>query len=150
MPCYTPLWKHIKPLKSHHQLSDQEFETQFSRGDFPPYLFTHEAHLRLAWIYLKKYQLLDACDKVCADISNFDGIHGNGTKFNKTLTVASVKVVHHFMLKTKSPDFKHFLVTHPRLEEAFKELLEQHYSNEVFSNKMAKTTYIEPDLLPFD
>ncbi|MEM9647474.1 MAG: hypothetical protein AAF969_03270 [Bacteroidota bacterium] len=137
-------------MKHHNELSDQEFETQFSKGDLPSSLFTHEAHLRLAWIYLKKYGLPGACDKVCTDISNFDRIHGKGDKFNKTITIASIKVVHHFMLKTESLNFKQFIGTYPKLGVAFKELLEQHYSDKVFSDSTSKTAFLEPDLLPFD
>lgn len=150
MPCFIPLWKLMKAIKSHYELSDQEFETQFTRGDFPPSLFTHEAHLRLAWVYLKKYGVQTAEQKISAQIQQFDQRHGKGDKFHKTLTVAAVKVVHHFMLKSKANAFADFLHEFPRLETSFKALLDQHYSPNIFLEEPAKHYFIEPDLLPFD
>lgn len=47
-------------MKTHHQLNDQQFEEQFQNCTFDPTLFTHEAHLRLAWIHkATKYSYLE-------------------------------------------------------------------------------------------
>jgi hypothetical protein len=39
----------------HFSLTDIEFENQFENGTLKPELFSHEAHVRLAWIHIKKY-----------------------------------------------------------------------------------------------
>lgn len=141
---------HKKPLTDHSQLSDKEFEALFEKGDLPPSLFSHEAHLRLAWLYIKKYGQEKAAEKTCEEIKQFDRLHGKGDKFNTTVSVAAIKMVHHFIKKSESNDFYTFINKFPRLKTGFKELLHQHYGLDIFSNKEAKTSFIEPDLLSFD
>ena len=45
----------FKRIEKHYQLSDEEFEQQFQNCLLSPVLFTHEAHLRLAFIHILKY-----------------------------------------------------------------------------------------------
>ena len=138
-------------MKTHFELSDNEFETQFRECTFPPQLFSsHEAHLRLAWIHIKKYGIDQACENLCAQILKFDQTFDKGDKFHYTLTVAAARVVYHFMLKSKADTFEGFIQEFPRLKTHFKELLDQHYQVDVFSSEEARVRYLEPDLLPFD
>lgn len=130
-------------------MNDLEFLNAFESGSFPPSLFDHQAHLRLAWGYLKRYGEQRAIEKVCQGIQAFDKLHGDGSKFHKTLTVASVKVVHHFMQKSSSAHFSDCIQEFPRLKSSFKELLDQHYGFDLLADQKAKKEYIAPDLLPF-
>ncbi len=149
MSCTRPNYSHSVPLISHYQFDDITFESKFEKGNLPPSLFTHEAHLRLAYIYLRKYGVKKAAKKISHEIEQFDRLHGRGDKFNKTITVAAIKVVYHFIGKSKSKDFKSFIQEFPRLKAAFKELLHTHYSPDIFTSKTAKVKFVEPDLLPF-
>ena len=139
----------MKQLHSHYDLTDSEFEIQFESCQLLPDLFNHEAHLRLAWIYINKYGLDEAIDKICVQLSNYTKHLGAGDKFNKTVTIAAIRAVYHFMLKSNSDTFKKFIAAHPDLKFRFKELLNTHYGFNIFSEK-AKKEYLEPDLLPFD
>ncbi|NVN18124.1 hypothetical protein GUA46_07210 [Muricauda sp. HICW] len=130
-------------------MNDIEFIKAFESGEFSPAEFNHRAHIRLAWAYLDRFDEETAISKTCNAIKNFDGLHGDGTKYHKTLTVASVKVVHHFRQKSNASTFDGFVTEHPRLISSFKDLLLQHYGETVFISPKSKTTYIEPDLLPF-
>jgi hypothetical protein len=149
MSCIRPNYRHSKLLVSHFQLDDTTFEYKFEKGSLPPSLFTHEAHLRLAWIYIKNYGEKKAAEKISREIEQFDILHGCGDKFNKTITIAAIKVVNHFVGKSKSEDFKSFIQEFPRLKTAFKELLDSHYSSNILTSKKAKIQFIEPDILPF-
>lgn len=130
-------------------MNDLVFLNAFESGNFPPSLFDHEAHLRLAWVNLKCYGEQQAIEKVCQGIRAFDKLHGDGSKFHKTLTVASVKVVHHFIQKSGSAHFSDFIREFPRLKTAFKELLDQHYGFDLLADPKAKKEYVAPNLLPF-
>ena len=150
MSCTNLMKRYNESITNHFQLTDAEFESQFEKGKLNPRLFSHEAHLRLAWIYIQKYGESGASDKICREIQQFDQMHGDGTKFNATVTVAAVKMVHHFMRKSISGDFNTFIEKYPRLKTSFKDLLEQHYKMDVFANEEAKSHFVQPDLLPFD
>jgi len=135
--------------EKHQLLNDMQFEEKFENCTLAPILFTHEAHLRLAYIHVTKYGLRKAISNLCYQIADFERNFGDGRKFNKTITVASAKVVHHFINKSKSIDYQGLLNEYPRLKSNFKSLIKTHYSLNVFIDKTAKHEYLEPDLTPF-
>ena len=136
-------------MKTHYQLNDQQFEEQFENCTFDPTLFTHEAHLRLAWIHLTNYGMEKATQNICQQIQKFDRIFGDGTKFHYTITVAAIKVLAHFKNKSSTNTFEALMEAFPRLKTNFQDLLDQHYSAGFFKNKATKYSYLEPDLLAF-
>ncbi len=133
----------------HHSLSDEAFEHQFASLTLNPALFSHEAHLRLAWIHIKKYGVDRAALNMCEQIRIFDQTFDDGTKFNVTVTVAAVKAVHHFMQKSETHTFAGFIDENPRLKHNFKELLGYHYSTDIFTDEAARAAWVEPDLEGF-
>ena len=135
--------------ESHFQFNDESFLIQLEDGSMRPNLFGHEAHLRMAWLYIKKYGVKNAVDRACSTIRRYDFIHGSGNKFHVTLTAASVKVVHHFIQKSTAKNFPKFMLEHPVLKVDFSRLLLQHYGQEVLRSNVAKNEFVEPDLLPF-
>ncbi len=140
----------MKVTEKHFKLSDIEFENQFKDCSFDEVLFTHEAHLRLAWIHIKKYGVEKAIENINNQLLSFVNLVGAKDKFNKTLTIASNKAVNHFMLKSKTDNFENFINEFPQLKNKFKELIETHYSFDIFNSKEAKEKYLEPDLVPFN
>ncbi len=136
-------------MEEHRKLTDSKFLKQFANCTLTPTLFTHEAHLRLAWVNINEYDVNTACISIPNQILKFATKHGDPDKFNKTITIAAIKTVHHFMQKSRSTSFQDFINEFPRLKYNFKELLGYHYSIDIFNSEKAQKQYIEPDLLPF-
>lgn len=137
-------------MKTHFELTDTEFEAQFSACSFDAKLFTHEAHLRLAWIHIYHYGIDRAIEHVTIQLQNFVESLGVRDKYNTTLTIAAIRAVYHFMIKSKTSNFQDFIAENPRLKNNFKELLSHHYTTNIFTSEKAKAVYLEPELLPFD
>lgn len=138
-----------KNMEQHFILTDTEFEKQFADSTLDPSLFSHEAHLRFAWIHISKYGETKAIENIKNQLQNFVRHLGVTDKYNETLTVAAIKVVKHFMQKKPLPDFYNFITTYPRLKTNFKNIIEQHYGFDIFNSTKAKEKYLEPDLLEF-
>jgi len=136
-------------MLDHFTLTDPEFERQFKELALNPGLFSHEAHIRLAWIHVTKYGENQAVVNLCAQIRQFDQHYGDGTKYNKTVTIAAVKAVNHFIGKSSADTYQDFIQEFPRLNYNFKDFLAFHYGFDIFNNKAARENYLEPDLLPF-
>jgi len=136
-------------VKDHWQYSDEEYEKQFETFRLKPGMFSHEAHLRLAYIHIHKYGAAQAETHMCRQIKGYAESLGVYDKFNQTVTMASVKVMDKFMRHAKSSTFKALLVEFPELLSDFKGILGQHYSYNVFGDPNAKAAFQEPDLLPF-
>jgi len=135
--------------EKHLLFSDPQFEEKFATSSLPPSLFTHEAHLRLAFIHIKKYGVTKAISNMCQQIENFEKAYGENSKFNKTVTVASVKVLHYFISKSKARTYRSLIRQYPKLKYNFLSLIREHYKLNIFKSKIAKRKYIEPDLMPF-
>ena len=137
-------------MKSHKSLSDEEFERNFEDQSLHPTLFSHEAHLRLAYIHVSRYGLEKAIENVNNQILGYVQKWNARDKYNRTLTTAAVQAVNHFMDRAPGMAFDELIQKFPKLLNQFKYLMECHYSIDIFESDLAKTEYIEPDLLPFD
>jgi len=150
-------------MEQHRTLSDQAFLDQFADQSLPPNWFSHEAHLRLAFLHIRQSGIERAIETVRAQLKAYVAHLGASDKYHETLTVAAVRAVYHFMLREKldipiahhptESDLEIFLTLlhrHPRLRTSFRELMFAHYKTDIFSSASAKKEYLEPELLPFD
>lgn len=137
-------------MRSHLELDNEQFCQAFAECTLDPALFDHVAHLRLAWIYLEKFDLKTAVEIITDQLKVYTSYHGARDKYNATVTIAAVKAVRHFMLKGSADSFRAFIVEYPQLINNFKELLRQHYRTDIFNSEMARQQFLEPELLPFD
>lgn len=137
-------------MYDHFQLSDKAFEQQFASLQLNPALFSHEAHLRLAWIHVTRYGIDQAIENVTNQIKAFAEHHGAHGKYHTTVTIAAVRAVYHFVIKSDSANFKDFITEFPQLKNEFTKLLASHYSTDIFKSTAARESFLEPDLAPFD
>ena len=137
-------------MERHVELSDILFEEQFSNGSLNPAIFSHEAHLRLAWIHINRYGIDRAIENICTQLQDYVEFLGVKDKYNATVTIAAIRAVYHFMLKSETKDFQRFIAENERLKFNFKELVGYHYVTDIFKSEKAKMEYLEPELLPFD
>lgn len=136
-------------MEKHFELSDDQFEQQFSDCTLDPANFSHEAHLRLAWIHIKKYGVEAAVENICNQLVKFTAFVGAADKYNKTLTIAAVRMVNHFINRSHADSFYEFIHEYPGQKTRFRELIATHYHVDIFKSVTAKKEYLEPDLLPF-
>lgn len=137
-------------MEKHFDLSDSEFEKEFISCGLNPSDFTHEAYLRLAWINIKRHDIEQAEINIQNGLKKYVEFVGEKDKYNRTLTLAATKAVYHFMFKSKSENFKDFIMEFPRLKNNFKDLMAHHYGFDIYNSNKAKTEFLESDLTPFN
>lgn len=137
-------------MEKHFKLSDSEFEEKIARCELSPSDFTHEAHLRLAWLNISKYGIEQAEKNIQQQILKFVEYVGAKDKYNMTLTIGATKAVYHFMLRSSADNFKDFIAEFPQLKSNFKGLMAHHYGFDIYNSDKAKKEFLEPDLTPFD
>ncbi|OFZ10777.1 MAG: hypothetical protein A3D92_03815 [Bacteroidetes bacterium RIFCSPHIGHO2_02_FULL_44_7] len=137
-------------MEKHFTLTDDELERQIGRCEFTPADFTHEVHVRLAWILIERYGIETAEKRIQELLLCFVDFAGAKDKYNTTLTVAAIRAVYHFWQKSNSNNFHDFIREFPRLKFNFKELLNTHYGFDIYASDQARLSFMEPDLLPFD
>ncbi|MEQ6124942.1 hypothetical protein AAON49_12105 [Pseudotenacibaculum sp. MALMAid0570] len=136
-------------MEKHERYTDEVFEQKFRDCKFPPLYFSHEAHLRLAYIHLKKYGLDQSIQNMCQQIYDFAIKYGATMKFNATVTYASLQIMYHYMQEGKSENFSDLMKEFPHLLQDFKTEIKIYYSWDVFRSPEAKAKIHNPDLKPF-
>lgn len=137
-------------MERHYKISDAEFEKQFTENTFKPLWFTHEAHLRLAWIYITKYGKETALEMYSKQLQDFANKYNADGKYNATLTFASIQIMDVFIQKSDAYDFQDFINEFSQLKTNFKEIISTYYSGDVFTSKEAKQQVLQPDLKSFN
>lgn len=137
-------------MEKHWRYTDEAYEQKFKEAKFPPLYFSHEAHLRLAYIHLKKYGLNQSIDNMCKQIYDFAIKYGATMKFNATVTYASLQIMYHYINKSKSENFPDLMKEYPFLLKDFKGVIKQHYSGDIFRSPEAKANILQPDLESFE
>ena len=132
-----------------HELSqeDRDFRSAFEACTVAPSQFNHEAHVRLAYIYLVESGVESAVQRMREALLNF--IEHNGiprSRFHETITRAWVLAVRHFMDKSSSTSFQDFIANNQVLLDS--KIMLTHYSASVLFSSDARESFVEPDLAP--
>ncbi|CAN5233856.1 hypothetical protein BH23BAC2_BH23BAC2_25050 [soil metagenome] len=87
-------------MNSHFEPTNAKFEHQFASALLDDSLFTHQEHLRLAYIHNSNYGVIPAISNIPEQLYRYVSNLGAKDKCNKTLTVADIKTVYHFMKRS--------------------------------------------------
>lgn len=132
-----------------HQASDEDrqFRLAFDACTIAPSEFNHQAHVRLAYIYLTEGDANSAVQKMRDALLKFLE-HNNvpRSKFHETLTRAWVLAVQHFMNRSTSTSAADFIAKNPELLDS--KIMLTHYSASVLFSADARASFVEPDLDP--
>jgi hypothetical protein len=132
-----------------HGLSqeDRDFRSAFEACAVAPSEFTHEAHVRLAYVYLVESDVESAVQKMREALLTF--LEHNGiprSKFHETMTRAWVLAVRHFMDRSVSTSSADFIARNQELLDS--KIMLTHYSASVLFSPDARVSFVEPDLDP--
>lgn len=131
------------------RLDDEALELGIKDCSLNPSLFTHEAHLRLAWVHITKYGTEAAVENITHQLKNYVISLGALQKYNETLTTAAILLVAHCIKEFDGDRFEELLIAFPELTNGFKEEIQSYYSFNVFDDAIARENYIVPDLKSF-
>lgn len=128
--------------------ADAEFKNKFEACEIAAGGFNHEAHLRLAYIYLAENDAESSVKLMRESLKRFLK-HNNvePTKYHETLTKAWILAVYHFMNKTdRCTSAKDLIDRHPEMLDT--KIMMSHYSADVLFTDAAREAFVEPNLDP--
>lgn len=136
-------------------LSDAELLSAFMHGALPRSAWTHQAHVRVAYLQLGLLAWPEALEQLRSRIQALNAFHGTPETptrgFHETITVAFLRLIAHAREQdactgTATGDSLDFCARHPALLD--RQILLRHYSRERLASSAAKHGFVEPDLLP--
>jgi hypothetical protein len=132
----------------HRQLSDDAFLRQFEEATLGAEVLSHEAHFRIAWIYLSRLPFDEALDKITDGIQRFDRQYAGGRKYHATITRAYMLLIHHRIQKQDHPTWAAFLHNNRDLLKPVGDVLLRYYQAETLFSDRARTEFLRPDRAP--
>lgn len=133
------------PIWGSKGVEEGAFVESFELYQYPNERFKHADHVRLAWIYIRRYGLDVAEQRIAQSIRAFAGSLGHAEKYHETMTVAWLRLVYAAYCATPEvEDFGEFLSLHRWLAD--KRRLNEFYSERVLESAEARHTFVDPDL----
>jgi hypothetical protein len=135
-------------------MDDTEFLSSFERLSLPFEQWTHRAHVKVAFLYLRTHQFDQALLRMRAGIQAYNAANkvpeGPTSGYNETTTHAFLHLIAATMAaygeQMPTPTADSFCDMHPQLMT--RNVLRLFYSPEQRMHPLAKTQFIEPDLAP--
>jgi len=140
-------------------MTDKEFLSAFEDTTLSRQDWTHEAHVRLAWLYLAKHSVGDAVEKVRAGIRRlnqaFASVNAapckpvdakNPPGYHDTLTVAFVRVIASRMGAGENYDT--FREDNADLFDRSLAVIRKHYTKKLLFSAKARKGFVEPNRNP--
>ena len=131
------------------QLSNNEFLSQFEAKSLLPEEFTHIGHLRLAWLYIKQYDLDTAIDKLTNGINAYASSLGAPEKFHHTITEALARIIQHRIKQQSYANFEDYLHKNDDLTNNALQVLHTYYTADCLNSEAAKLAFVAPDKKSF-
>lgn len=131
-------------------MDDRELWEAFSSSSLPETMWTHRAHLRVAWMILKRFPLDEAHHFMRIGVIRLNAFHGlveSTTRgYHDSMTRAWLILISALMNETGASSSEVFLdVCGDQLEKG---ALKRYYSEERIQSVRARVMFVEPDLVP--
>lgn len=128
-------------------MTDDEFLAAFEAAAIPRPEWTHEAHVRMAFLYLSRFRAELALERVRGGIKKLNArIGGSPDGYHETITVAFVRVIASRLVR--GDDFPTFRDRNPDLLDRTLTALLRHYSKDRLHSPEARREFVEPDVSP--
>ncbi|KAI9316791.1 flavin reductase like domain-containing protein [Dichotomocladium elegans] len=147
-----PLLYHDRMYRS---IGEQVFMKKFEDNtSIDQRQWTHRAHVRMAWNYLRELGSKEAATPVIKDTicRHFEMNPSTHLKYHETITSFYIHLVHLALVETKqtsskdTDDFFEFIEMFPTLTD--QSAIHKYYSPAVLKSDEARTQYVPPDLQP--
>jgi len=127
-------------------MKDQEFMTSFEAATLPSENFHHRDHVKIVWLYLRSYPVLEALAKFSCALKHFATVHGKPQLYHETITCAYVFLIHERRQRSApEEDWDRFAAANADLLEWPNGILRSYYREETLRSDFAKRVFVLPD-----
>ncbi len=125
-------------------MTDEELVKAFESTALPASAFSHAAHVRVAWWYLRGQPFHRALDQFATALRAFAASKGAAHKYHETITVAWMALVAERHARTPDLEWDAFAAAHTDLFER-PSLVTRYYSPEAIASETGRRTFVLPD-----
>lgn len=127
-------------------LSDDEFVARFEDAVLPNESFHHQDHVRMAFLYLRRYPALEAIQRFSLSLARFAAAKGKPDLYNETVTWAFLFLIRERMARSQdNQSWDEFAAENEDLLNWEKNILGRYYQEATLKSNLARRTFLMPD-----
>jgi len=129
-------------------MSDQQFMRQFEACTLPPECFHHADHLRMAFLYVCHYPILEAIQRFSEALRRFACAQGKPDRYHQTITWAYMFLIAERRERLdRGNNWEEFRSHNPDLLNWKPDILARYYHEETLNSSLARQIFVFPDKL---
>jgi hypothetical protein len=127
-------------------MNDDAFLEGFENCTLSGAAFHHADHVRVAFIYLTRYPVLEAIERCSAGLARFAAANGKPERYNETITWALLLLIRERMGRCGvASSWEEFAAGNADLLSWENNILKKYYREETLSSNLAKKCFLFPD-----
>ena len=128
-------------------MQDEELLSKFEDTSLPLSNFHHEEHVRVAFLYLRRYPLLDVLVRFPALLQRYAAAHGKNGLYHRTISWAFLFIVNErtSAAGAAGETWEEFKQRNNDLLEGSKSTLAKYYRDETIASPVAREYFVMPD-----
>jgi hypothetical protein len=132
-------------------VTDQDLVAKFEDGTLPMACFHHEEHVRVAFLYLREYPVLDVLTRFPCALQRYAAAHGKNGLYHATISWAYIFIIRERIADGARPQtWEEFKQANPELFDAQNPILAKYYRKETLASAAARESFVMPDIWMHD
>ena len=127
-------------------MNDEEFIERFEAATLPNAGFHHRDHIRVAWLYLRRYPAIEALAKFSESLKHFAASNGKPNLYHETITWAYVLLIHERIQRNgREQSWAQFVESNSDLFDWKNSILKAYYLDATLRTEFARRVFVLPD-----
>jgi hypothetical protein len=127
-------------------MTDDEFMASFERGSLDGQSFHHADHVRMAFLYLRRYPALEALQRFSTSLVAFAAVNDKPQLYHETITWAFLLLIRERLARAGSDQtWGEFAAGNGDLLDWNDNVLKKYYRSETLASDLARKTFVFPD-----
>ena len=129
-------------------MRDEEFIERFENCTLPGESFHHPDHIRVVWLYLRCYSVLETLNRFSEGLKRFATANGKPNLYHETITWAYVFLIHERRERSgREQSWAEFVATNGDLFDWKNNVLKSYYQDDTLRSEIARRVFVFPDRL---
>jgi hypothetical protein len=126
-------------------MSDDELLARFEDASLANEALHHEQHVRVAWLFVRRYGMPDALGRFSRALKRFAEAKGVPGLYHETITWAYLLLISERLARGPADTWDRFAAGNPDLLTWKPSLLDRYYMPETLKSDLARATFVMPD-----
>lgn len=127
-------------------MTDQEFIKGFENCTLPAEAFHHREHVRVVWLYLRNYAVLETLNRFSEGLKKFATANGKPNLYHETITWAFVFLIHERIARNGHElSWTEFIEANADLFDWKNNVLKAYYDDDTLRSEIARRIFVFPD-----